>query len=128
MDKPLCLEAPDCAQTVSFLDVCNVEITYDPKAGRLRITVTACNERVSWTELPELPVPRNWGQPVEAWRRPLNRWHAETGVFHLTKDDGAPRCGASYYAMSGPYPYEPDNTRKCKRCLGIQARPPKEAK
>lgn len=60
---------------------------------------------------------QNSGKPRHSWGKLLNKWHDEQSLFHLLKPDGAPACGASYYASTGPYPYaEEDCYPRCAKC------------
>lgn len=63
-----------------------------------------------------------------SWGRLLDSFRNETGKFHLLKGDGSPSCGTSYFTSTGPYPFTPDDSQKCKNCIGVeQARSRKHA-
>lgn len=60
---------------------------------------------------------KNSGKPRHSWGKLLNKWRDEQSLFHLLKPDGAPACGAIYYASTGPYPYaEEDCYPRCAKC------------
>jgi len=63
---------------------------------------------------------RHWPAAVikkaPRWGRLLNRWHDETGAFHILKEDNSPACGARYFASTGTYPMLPQESQKCRRC------------
>lgn len=74
-----------------------------------------------------LPTPRQGVHEIVAaaqrlglvWGKLLNSFHDEGRVFHALLNNGAPRCGASYFTSTGEYPGGPQISQCCRRCLQI---------
>ena len=52
----------------------------------------------------------NWGYLID-------RWHDQSVITHVLKDNGSPACGCSYFASAGPC--NTYSSPKCRRCQKI---------
>lgn len=63
--------------------------------------------------------------PSGNWYPAINRWHDQTGIAHLIKEDGGAACG-SRLTLGGGFAKASDaGTHECRQCARIAKRPGK---